>query len=221
MGTQEKYWDEKIKEWTRVSYGKKVSHVSLIERLANLFRDPITGRMAVALEIVRPKVKNKTILDMGCGLGDFCFAVLKYQPRKVIGIDLSGVAIKEAQKRAAKKKVGKKVKFIQGNVIGMKKLPKFDMAVGLGFIDYLNEEELKTLFRLFSGRYFFFSVFEKKLSLVNLIHAAYVKSQKCPGAFKYSREELRKIVPRNLKPYFLERDKMLFITNLRCFGKKQ
>lgn len=217
METQEKYWDEKIKEWTRVSYGKKASHVILIERLANLFRGPIAGRMAVALEVVGPKAKDKTILDMGCGLGDFCFAVLRYQPRQVIGLDLSGIAIKEAQKRAKKKGVGGKVKFIQVNVVGMKRLPEFDIAVGLGFIDYLNEHELKTLFELFSGRYFLFSVFEKKLSLINLIHAVYVKTQKCPGAFKYSREELRKIVPRNLKPYFLEREKMLFITNLRCF----
>lgn len=212
MATQEDYWDKKIKEWTEASYEKKTKN--LIEKTASLFRGGITKRMEVALEVVGPKAKGKVILDLGCGLGDFCFRILSYSPKKIIGIDISAVAVKEAIKRAKKRDCEEKVEFIRGNVTQMEKLPNFDIAVGLGFIDYLDKNDLKKLFKLLSGRHFLFSMFEKKFSLMNVLHAVYVKIQRCPGAFKYTREEMKKIIPKESKFYFLEKDKMLFIANL-------
>lgn len=209
---QEDYWDRKIKEWSEASYEKRAK--SQIEKLASLFRGGIVRRMDVALRVVGPKAKDKIIVDMGCGLGDFCFEVLKYKPRKVVGIDISKVAIKEAQKRAEKKGLGGKVQFIQGNLSEMKRLPEFDIAVGLGFIDYFNKVELDKLFKLLAGHQFLFSMFEKKLSLLNLLHAVYVRIQGCPGSYKYTREEMRRIIPEETGFYFFEKNKLLFITNL-------
>jgi len=214
MNLQKKYWDEKIKSWTKSSYEKKFSQFDLIERLANFFRGPIVARMEEALKIIGPRSKNKIVLDLGCGLGNFCFAILRYSPRKVIGLDISEVAVKEARKIAKKKKVSRKVKFIQKDIPQLEKLPDFDFAVGLGFIDYLNKDELKRLFRLLKNGYFLLSVFEKKLSWRNFFHDLYVRIQKCPGAYKYSREEIKNLAPKNLGLYFLEKNKMLFITNL-------
>lgn len=212
MNAQKDYWDRKIKEWSEASYEKKTR--SLIEKAASLFRSGITGRMEVAFKIVGPRVKGKTIMDMGCGIGDFCFAMTKYQPKKIIGVDISQVAVKEAQKRAKAKKLEKKVEFIQADVANIKKMPDFDIAVGLGFIDYFNEEELKKVFRVLSGNYFFFSMFEKKISLVNILHAFYVRVQNCPGSYKYTRKEMTDLVPKEAGAYFLEKNGLLFITNL-------
>ena len=83
MNSQKKYWDQKIKEWTRASYKrnqKGLGQIGLIEKIAKFFRAGIEGRLKVTLETIGPLVKNKTVVDMGCGLGDFCFEVLKYQP---------------------------------------------------------------------------------------------------------------------------------------------
>lgn len=212
MLSQKDYWDQKIKEWSEASYEKKTNRP--IERLANLFRRGVTGRMEVALKFIGPQARGKVILDMGCGRGDFCFGLLNYQPQKVIGMDISGVAIKEAKKRAKEKDLRKEIEFIQGDLTQVGKLPEFDIVVGLGFIDYFNEKELQRLFKLLAGRLFFFSMFEKKLSLLNLLHAVYVRIQNCPGAYKYTREEMGQIIPKETKFYFLEKDKMLFITNL-------
>lgn len=214
MKLQERYWDQKIKEWTESSYQKKFSGVKLLERIANLFRGPVTGRMMVALGIVGLKAKNKTILDLGCGLGDFCFAVLKYHPKKVIGVDISRVAVRVGQQIAKKKKVTHLVKFIQADVGQMEKLPEFDIAVGLGFIDYLTKEELMRLFRLMGRKSYLFSLFEKRLSLRNLLHEVYIRLKKCPGAYKYSRKEIKQVAPKNSGLNFLEKEKLLFITNL-------
>lgn len=209
---QEDYWDRKIKEWSEASYEKRAK--SPIEKLASLFRGGIVGRMDVALQVIGPKAKDKIIVDMGCGLGDFCFEVLKYKPRKVVGIDISKVALKEAHKRAEKKRLGGKVQFIQGNLSEMKRLPEFDIAVGLGFIDYLDKMELDKLFKLLAEHQFFFSMFEKKLTFLNLLHAVYVRIQGCPGSYKYTREEMRRIIPKETGFYFFEKNKLLFITNL-------
>lgn len=214
MASQEQYWDQKIKKWSKVSYQKKVRGIDLVERLANLFRGSIAGRMKVALEEVGPLAKNKVVLDMGCGVGDFCFAVLDFKPKKVIGLDISSVAIKTARKTAKKKGVQRKVRFRRGNAVTMKNMPKFDIVVGLGFIDYLDHKDMRALFRLLGGRRFLFSVFEKKVSFLNLIHGLYVKWQGCPGAYKYSRKELLEIISKSSEPRLVERRGMLFITNL-------
>lgn len=210
MITQKEYWDKKIKEWTEGSYEKKTKN--LIEKIANFFRGGIIKRMDVAIELVGPKVRGKTVLDLGCGLGDFCFKVMPYKPGKVIGIDVSPVAIKEAAKRAKKSGFKNEIEFLQGDITQIKKLPDFDIAVGLGFIDYLDKDGMRHLFKLLNGRKFIFSMFEKKLSLLTLAHELYVKIQKCPGAYKYTRKEIRQLIPRGTKLIFLEKDKMLFIT---------
>ena len=103
MISQREYWDKKIKEWTEVSHRKRTKGVGLIEKVANLFRGPVTKRMDVALGIIGPKAKGKAVIVLGCGLGDLCFAILKYQPQKVIGLDIFGVAVKEAKRRDREK----------------------------------------------------------------------------------------------------------------------
>lgn len=214
MISQKEYWDKKIKEWSKASYQRRTTRLNLLEMMANLFRGPIMGRMKVALRVVGQKARGKIIADFGCGLGDFCFRILKYQPKMVIGFDISTVAIKAARKTAQKKKVTQLVKFIHADVGQMEKLPEFDIAVGLGFIDYLTKEELTRLFRLMGRKSYLFSFFEKRLSLRNLFHEVYIRLKKCPGAYKYSRKEIKQLAPKNSGLKFLEKEKLLFITNL-------
>lgn len=214
MKRQQEYWDKKIKIWSNSSYGREGSGFNLIEWLAGFFRGPITARLEVALKVIGPKTEGKIIADFGCGIGDFCFKILAFHPQKVIGFDISTVAIETARQRAKEKVIDKKVTFIQSDVGGLTELPRFDLAVGLGFIDYLNKEELIHLFKLLKGKYFFFSFPEKKLSLINFLQTIYLKIQRCPGAYKYSREEMKEMLPRNMDYRFVEKDKMVFITDL-------
>lgn len=220
MNPQEQYWDKKINNWTKNSYQNKFQGLNLIERAANLFRGSVTQRMITALSIVGPRAKGKVILDFGCGLGDFCFAVLKYQPKQVIGVDISGVAIRLVGQTAQKKQVGKKIKFIHASALQMKKLPSVDIVVGLGFIDYLKKEELRKLFKLLADKQFIFSYFEKKLSLRNCLHQLYLSLNQCPGAYKYTREEIQSLALPFTKIKFLEKDGLLFVTSLTKYEKK-
>lgn len=218
MNSQKDYWDRKIREWTEASYRRGSGKVSLVEKVAGLFRSGIEGRMRVALETVGPLVRGKTVVDMGCGLGDLCFGILKYQPKKVIGVDISGVAVREARKTAKRKKVADRIEFIQGDLVTMKTWPRFDIALGLGFIDYLDYEELKWLLAKLKGKKFFFSIFEKRLTLLNLIHPLYTKIQGCPGAYKYTKGQMKVMAGNKVSLRFFEENGLLFVTNF--FGGK-
>jgi 2-polyprenyl-3-methyl-5-hydroxy-6-metoxy-1,4-benzoquinol methylase len=213
MKTQKDYWNKKIVDWTKVSYDKKEKNVPLAEKIATHFR-AISKRMDVTLKLLGPLVNNKTVLNLGCGLGNECFALLDFNPKRVIGIDISGVAIEEAQEKAKKRKLDKKTEFIEVDISQLKTLPEFDCVIGLGFIDYLTKDELRHLFEMIGNRPYFFSYFEKKLSLLNLMHTLYLRWQKCPGAYKYSRAEIESIVPSSCRNYILEENRLLFLTNI-------
>ncbi len=68
------------------------------------------------IKILGP-VKNKTILDLGCGFGDHAERYIKKGARKVYGIDISGKLVKTAKKRNIPKTafsvydLNKKLKF--------------------------------------------------------------------------------------------------------------
>jgi len=211
---QKSYWDAKIKDWVMSSYQDKAEGVSYVERIAARFRPPIRTRLATALQLVGPIAREKVILDLGCGLGNFCFEILRYQPQKVIGVDISSVALSEAGRICQGRGSCDKVEFIQGDITALDSLPQADVVVGLGVIDYLNKDQAKALFQKLDIPYFLFSFTEKRLSVLNFLHFIYLKSQHCPGYFKYSRKEIHSLIPRRFSPHFYEHDRVLFVTNL-------
>lgn len=57
-----------------------------------------------AIKSILPDLLNKTILDLGCGTGRFCFLFEELNPRKIIGMDLSESMIEIARKNAEDRK---------------------------------------------------------------------------------------------------------------------
>lgn len=67
-----------------------------------------------AIKKLLPKLENKSILDLGCGSGRFCFLFEEQQPKRVIGIDFSEEMVQIAQEIALERKSG--CEFIQGDI---------------------------------------------------------------------------------------------------------
>lgn len=51
-----------------------------------------------------PEIKDKRALDLGCGTGHFTFLLEEYNPRKLVGVDLSPAMLNIAKKKAAEKR---------------------------------------------------------------------------------------------------------------------
>ncbi|WP_251025494.1 bifunctional 2-polyprenyl-6-hydroxyphenol methylase/3-demethylubiquinol 3-O-methyltransferase UbiG [Bacillus sp. ISL-57] len=52
-----------------------------------------------------PELKNKIVLDVGCGMGDFAKYCVKEQAREVVGIDISKKMIQVAQQRNSHERI--------------------------------------------------------------------------------------------------------------------
>jgi len=183
------YWDKKIIEWEDSIRGG--SQISLIERLASYFRKPLCYRSALALEMLLPLAKGKTVLDLGCGSGFFSFELYdRTRPKHITGIDISPQAVRRAQAIAQEKGLADIFTFFEGDAASIP-LPEADFTIGLGFLDYLALEEIKALFERLPSRFFLFSFSEKKRSLFRYIHILYMLLQRCPKHFYYSKKEIR------------------------------
>lgn len=212
MNSQKEYWDKKISEWTKASYGKNDT-VNPIEKIAAYFRS-VQKRKDAAIKLVGPIAKNKIVLDLGCGLGEFSFGLMKYKPRKIIAFDISHVAVSQVKKTAQKLRFGRTLEAKVSDITSLKKLPRFDIVVGLGFLDYLKPMQLSHLFSMIGNKSYLFSFFERKRTFFNLLHKVYTTIQRCPGAYKYTRKQMRNFIPKQTKLRFINKDHLWFVTNL-------
>lgn len=183
-----KYWNNKIIEWED-SMAEK-NNLSFIEKLASYFRKPLKIRARMCMNILKSFVKNKTILELGCGSGFFSFELYeKCKPKSIISIDISNQAIKRAKSISKHKKLENKIKFMVGDINSIK-LPEAEIIIGLGFLDYLSPKEMRKLFKDIQGKQFLFTFSENKFSLLRFIHILYLKSQRCTKHFYYTKKEI-------------------------------
>ncbi len=70
------------------------------ERFENKFYKAINNCGEDFLVYLKDNAKNSDILDYGCGIGSFTEKVIKYNPKKITGIDISEISIDKAKKKA-------------------------------------------------------------------------------------------------------------------------
>lgn len=104
-----------------------------------------------------PNIKGKSVLDLGCGYGDYCMEYLQMGAKKVVGIDISEKMINEAKKRYGNSNIN----FL---ILDIEKLDcikeKFDLVVSSLAIHYVKEFNLlcENVFEILNcNGYFLFS----------------------------------------------------------------
>ncbi len=101
--------------------------------------DKIWRRKTVkSISTINPKI----ILDVATGTGDLAIALLKLNPEKITGLDLSEQMLAVAKKKVTEKNLQHKIEFLKGD---SEKLPfgnnKFDaLTVGFGVRNFENLE---------------------------------------------------------------------------------
>ena len=69
-------------------------------RFENIFYKAIHNITEDFFNYLRDNTKNSDVLDYGCGTGNSVEKVIKFNPKKIFGIDISEVSVKKAKKKS-------------------------------------------------------------------------------------------------------------------------
>lgn len=111
-----------------------------------LFKEYVKKDLLLRQKIIFEELgnlKNKTILDLGCGVGRYSHEAAT-KGAQAIGIDISPEAIEIAKKKALEFNISNNCKFICEDFINSKNIPKVDYVIALGFVQYF-DNDLKVL----------------------------------------------------------------------------
>ncbi len=132
------YFDENAARFDAI-YGQNKSVISKF--LNKVFRQVMIDRFQLVFRRCGD-VKNKSILDVGCGSGRYSVDFAQRGAKEVIGIDFSSEMIHLAVHRAIQKNVSTRCTFIQGNFLQQKFMRTFDVVTAIGLFDYVHDPEV-------------------------------------------------------------------------------
>ena len=75
-------------------------HLGEKKRFENIFYKAISNLFDDFYDYLKNHIKNKDVLDFGCGIGSITEKVISYGPRNISGIDISDQSISIAKKRS-------------------------------------------------------------------------------------------------------------------------
>ena len=105
-------------------------------RFENIFYKAIKNAWDDFYNFLNLNAKNSEILDYGCGVGPVIEKVIKFEPKKIIGIDISDVSISKAKENFINSNV--KVELHVDNCENTTfSNNKFDIVYGLGILHHL------------------------------------------------------------------------------------
>ena len=104
----------------------------------NFWRGVVQKRLEVNLEKLKP-LKGKSVLDVGCGSGRFCFEYAKAGASRVVGVDFAPAMIEIADKLAKEMGVEKTCEFRVGAFPEAVQGEMFDASTANGFFDYIDD----------------------------------------------------------------------------------
>lgn len=216
------YWKEHLLSWEASAYYKDTQHkANLWDRLSTIFRgDAMYTRMNAALELLRPHLTGKTVLDVGCASGRFAFQLLNAGAAKVYGVDISPEAVQIAKHHRTQAGLENRLDFFVADVVHPDNpLPKSDLLTALGVIEYFDAGAMSAFLGNLCTRFFFLDfpdVARRKQFPTWQLRQVYIRVNKLPGVYLYRLEEFAELA----KPYgfndiwVARRDGFYYITNL-------
>lgn len=115
--------------------GRKTSSGRFLDKL---LRWDMQERLRLTLEACRP-IEGKSVLDVGCGTGRFCFPLAEQGARRVFGVDFAEAMIGEAKKLAEQKNLSDRCSFACTDILQFHPDEPFDYVIAIGLFDYIKD----------------------------------------------------------------------------------
>jgi len=181
------YFNEIAREFDDI-YDKKGN---LKTRIINkIFRKSLYQRVPLTVKECMP-LKDKSILDIGCGSGRISFLLSK-EGAEVTGIDYSEKMIELAKERL-EKEVNLNIDFFQSDFMkDFSENKKYDVSLAIGVFDYVQDPLpiLSKMRRITKNK--FVSSFPAKFNFFAPLRKVWLSSRNCPVYF-YTEQKIKQI----------------------------
>jgi SAM-dependent methyltransferase len=216
------YWKEHLLSWEASAYYKDTPHkANLWDRLSTVFRgDAMYVRMNAALELLKPHLNGKTVLDVGCASGRFAFQLLNAGATKVYGVDISPEAIQIAEDQRIQTGMEDRLEFSVADVVKPDtSLPNSDLVTTLGVIEYFDARAMSAFLGNLKTEFFFLDfpdIARRRQFPTWQLRQVYIRVHKLPGVYLYRLEEFIELAePFGFKNIWVaQRDGFYYATNL-------
>jgi SAM-dependent methyltransferase len=217
-----KYWKEHLLSWEASAYYKDTPQkANLWDRLSTLFRgNAMYIRMRAALELLKPHIAGKIVLDVGCASGRFAFQLLEAGATKVYGVDVSPDAIQIANEHRTQAGLEDRLDFAVADVIHPDEpLPQADLVTALGVIEYFDTKAMSTFLGNLRTKSFFLDfpdTARRNQFPTWQLRQIYIRVNRLPGVYLYRPEEFIELAkPFGFKDIWVaQRNGFYYVTNL-------
>ncbi|HCK64848.1 MAG TPA: hypothetical protein DHW49_01155 [Anaerolineae bacterium] len=216
------YWESHLESWEASAYFKEGQQkANWWDRLSTVFRgDAMYVRMQTALELIKPHIKDKTVLDVGCASGRFSFQMIEAGAKKVYGTDISAEAVAFANQRAKELNLQNQLEFsVTDVVLPNTVLPQVDFVTALGVIEYFDAKDMAVFLANLKTKYIlldFPDYGRKKEFPTWMLRQVYIRVNRLPGVYLYSLDKFAKIAEpfgfTNLR--VINKNNFYYVTNL-------
>jgi 2-polyprenyl-3-methyl-5-hydroxy-6-metoxy-1,4-benzoquinol methylase len=100
------------------------------------YRSDVFKRYYLTFETIKP-LKDKTVLDIGCGSGPYVVEAAVQGCRRAVGLDMAQTMLDLGRQRANVHGVNDKCEFILGTFPQKSPQETFDYAIVMGVMDYI------------------------------------------------------------------------------------
>ncbi|MHC4154172.1 MAG: class I SAM-dependent methyltransferase, partial [Planctomycetota bacterium] len=100
------------------------------------FRSDVFERYRMTFEVLQP-MKDRTLLDIGCGTGPYVVEAARRGSKKVVGLDMAQSMLDLASLRAEATGNAETCQFVLGTFPQDAPRERFDYAIVMGVMDYI------------------------------------------------------------------------------------
>lgn len=176
-------------ETAATSFASIYASPRLIDRI---FRRDMYERFRRTLEECDPS-GGKSVLDIGCGSGQYTTALAERGAGEVVGLDFATNMFRIATENARRVGVADKCRFVVGNVLTYPFERRFDYVIAVGFFDYVADPLpfLRRARELTKEK--FVATFPRLLTWRALVRKARLRLAGCP-VFFYTRRRVEALM---------------------------